>query len=308
LPSRTPPPEPSSTLYPTNTQTLTPTQVGGGSGQIAFASDITGVNQIYYINVDGTGRQPITDVAEGACQPGWSPDGQKLVFISPCNANKDYYPSSVLFIINVDGTGLLPLPTLGGGDYDPAWSPDGARIAFTSLRSNGRPHIHIYSLLDNTTIDISTEYAFDNQPAWSADGKQIIFSSSNGNFTSLWVMDADGSNRKQFSASNNYLNTNSSWSPDGMTVLFTQLTAVGGIPRLMVAPFQFTDYTEFRLGQESLPMREAVFSLDGYWIAYEGWMAGFSHDIYIMAVTGAGRQQVTTEPRIDFDPAWRPLP
>ena len=62
------------------------------------------------------------------------------------------------------------------------------------------------------------------------------------------------------------------------------------------------------LFRSAVPMREAVVSPDGYWIAYEGWLAGTSHDIFIMAISGAGKQQMTIDPRIDFDPAWSPVP
>jgi hypothetical protein len=50
-----------------------PTPIGGGSGQIAFASNQTGVMQIYLINVDGTNLIQVTDMPSGACQPAWAP-------------------------------------------------------------------------------------------------------------------------------------------------------------------------------------------------------------------------------------------
>ena len=54
-------------------------------------------------------------------------------------------------------------------------------------------------------------------------------------------------------------------------------------------------------------MREARYSPDGYWIAVEAWPE-IGHMIYIMSSSGAGRQNFTNNPRIDFDPDWRPVP
>ena len=80
-----------------------PTPLGGGGGLIAFASDRSGMPNIWVINVDGTGLKQLTDLQDGACQPEWSPEGERLVFISPCDDDKDYYYGAGLFMMNADG-------------------------------------------------------------------------------------------------------------------------------------------------------------------------------------------------------------
>src|SRR6185503_764601 len=61
--------------------------------------------------------------------PNWSPDGEKIVFVSSRNGTRDIY------VMNADGTGQTRLTTDPEWDADPAWSPDGTRIVFTSVRS-----------------------------------------------------------------------------------------------------------------------------------------------------------------------------
>jgi Tol biopolymer transport system component len=295
------------TIAPTDTPTPFPTPTGGGGGQIAFASKASGNFQIYAINSDGTGRRQITNLPEGACQPDWSPDGKRLVFISPCDTINDYYPGSAMYIINEDGKGLLPLPTLAGGDYDPKWSPDGNKIAFTSLRNSGRPQLYVLNLEDNLVTPISEKFLTDFQPSWSPDGKQIVFISTRKQGQQVWVMDADGKNPQQLTRRNNgILNYRPSYSPDGKNIIFTQYVSEGSVPRVLVAPVNFEDYTEYRVSD--LPMRDAVYSPDGFWIAFEGWLVGGSHNIYIMSATGAGLTPVTDDDTLDFDPDWRPSP
>ena len=142
------------TAIVTSTQTLEPpldftptpgdapipvaTSLGGGSGQIAFASTRSGLSQLFLVNTDGTDLTQITNMDQGACQPSWSPDGLRLVFISPCVGRGEFYETiyneSSLYIINADGTELKQLTQAPGSDFDPAWSPNGERIAFTSVR------------------------------------------------------------------------------------------------------------------------------------------------------------------------------
>jgi serine/threonine protein kinase len=308
---------PTDTLAPTLTPTLTDTPVPtasptsmptplGGASQIAFASDSTGIPQLYIINSDGSGRRQITEIPEGACQPDWSPDGRRLVFISPCSVSKDYYPTSSLFIVNTDGSGLLPLPRLSGGDYDPAWSPDGERIAFTSTRNSGRPQIYVIDLKDQSVTGLSDKYSYETQPSWFPDGRRILYVATRGSDQRIWTMDADGKNRQPFSFSQGFIDFKPELSPDGQTVLITQYVRIGGIPRVAIVPFNSDEYVEYRIGNGPLPMREAVFSPDGLWLAFEGWTGETGHDIYLITVTGAALTRLTTDPRWDFDASWGP--
>jgi len=253
------PPTDTEVIPPTATITLTamPTPLGGGNGEIAFAADVDGVVQIYVMEVNTFETRQITDLEGGACQPSWSPDGQKMIFISPCKRFQDFYPGAAMFIINVDGTGIYPIPTEPGGDYDPDWSPDGKKIAFTSLRMKQRPQIYIYDLESGTFDNLSEPYSRDMQPSWSPDGSKIIFVTERRGNSQVWVMDPDGRNQLQFSHNISYRNTSPRWSPDGQTIIFTQLLGANGIPKLMIAPFDLENYNEYRVTQDQIPMRDA---------------------------------------------------
>ncbi len=302
-PTRTP-------LPPTLTMTPTPqpTAIGGGSGQIAFASDRSGTTQIWLLNADGSGEAvQITNMPEGACQPAWSPDGQRLVFISPCDKNQELYPGASLFIINADGSGLMPLPNVPGGDFDPAWSPDGNFIAFTSLRNSGRTRIYLLDLRDNSVKRLSEQYSYDRQPAWSSDGSKIAFVTSQKGPIQIWTMDADGKNQQLYTRSANYINLHPVWSLDDEVILFTQIRPGGGLPGLAAVSYKDGEYSEYRYNLGPWPAREARYSPDGLWIAFESWPEGQNHDIYVMAAGGAARTRLTTWEGLDFDPAWRPL-
>jgi serine/threonine protein kinase len=300
---------PTQTPAPTNTTMPSPTPLGGGFGQIAFASDRTGQPQIWMINIDGSGLKQITDAQWGACQPDWSPDGSRLVYVSPCDGNKEYYRGSGLFIINADGTDPVSLPVQGFGDYDPAWSPDGKKIAFTSIMPVDRPKILVMDLESGEIQNLSMEFNRDIQPEWTSDGDQIIFVTTREGPYQIWTMSPDGSNQTRFSLSGELKNTNPVVSPGDSTLIFTQSRGEGSVPHLRGAIFPDGAKEEFDVYPFSgiLPARDANFSPDGFWIVFESWPNGVLHDIYYMAPNGAEFTRLTTDPALDFDPIWRPF-
>lgn len=296
------------TASPTATFTPVPTLMGGGRGEIAFASDATGTIQLYLVGVDGTNLRQLTDLEEGACQPDWSPGGNRLVFISPCPGNRESYPGAALFILEMDTGTIQALPTAPGGDFDPDWSPDGSKILFTSVRKGGRPQIHAYDFETNSVYMVSDPetYSLDFQPAWSPDGNRITFVTNRKGPYQIWFMDKDGKNQELFSRTADLVNMFPRWSPDGQVIMFTQSQAPGRIPMVVLSSLDEEGLHNQRVTSSLTPMREASFSPDGIWIAYEGWPEGQNHDIYIITTNGSGRVRLTTDPRLDFDPVWRP--
>jgi Tol biopolymer transport system component len=297
------------TLFPTETFTPAPTPLGGGAGQIAFASNRSGSAQIWMIDVEGSHLTQITEIPEGACQPSWAPDGMRIVFVSPCEKHQEAYLRSSLYIINVDGTGLTPLPTVAGGDFDPAWSPDGRYIAFTSLRGDFRPKLYLLDLDNNNEVTLLTDEGTKNmQPAWSRDGKKIAFITTRRGPQQVWIINPDGSSPEIFTRSASLRNASPDWAPNGLEILFTQDDPGKSLPWLSSAEVGAADTRGLRIYPDSgAPMREAEYSPDGVWIVMEAWVRGENHDIFMMLFNGSLLTQLTEERSWEFDPAWRPV-
>lgn len=310
VPTSTITPTATLTPTPTNTPTPSPTPLGGGYGQIAFASDRSGIPQIYVVNLDGNNPRQLTNMPEGACQPDWSPDGWRLVFISPCRGIQDTYPDANLYIVNEDGKDVTPLLTTPGSSFEPAWSPDGYLITFTSMRDR---HMQIYllDLRDNSIKQLTNKPGISDarQPAWSPSGNQIVYSAKRYNAYQIWTMTSLGQTQEQLVRSgSDFWDFLPTWSHDGDYVLFNQRKADKPLIQSWLMSIRFDNRsmlgTQIKVG--SLPVIDVAPSPDGFWLVFESF-ENKNHDIFITTVTGAGRQKVTTHPGNDFDPAWRPI-
>lgn len=283
------------------TPTIQATPVGGGAGRIAFASDRSGIPQIWLMDSDGGNPTQITNLPDGACQPGWSPDGSRLVITSPCPDFKDSYKGSSLFLINNDGSGLMPLVSKPGGDFDPAWSPDGTRIAFTSLRLGNIPYIFLYDLAENTSERITNTSTNEKRPAWSPDGNWIAFESTRLGDSQIWLMNITGDTVREHTGRDSGVASHPTWNPSGDIILFS-LGARN--PVIAARQVNLPAAPVVRLTDLS-PAVNAGVSPDGYWVVFQA-LQNNNLNIYRMTINGAMLTAITDETAKDFDPSWRP--
>jgi Tol biopolymer transport system component len=182
--------------------------------KIVFISGRSGNNEIWVMNADGSGQTQITHTVLGSCNsPAFSPDGSKIVY-------ENYIVGGNIWVINADGSGLKQL-TSTDNDFDPIWSPDGSKIAFHRFISS-KYDIFVMNAADGSgQTDISLDpSSSDVYPEWSPDGRMITFTSMSGG---VWVMNADGSGRKQLSTPPGILQDfTPAWSPDGAKIAFVR--------------------------------------------------------------------------------------
>ncbi len=157
----------------------------GTQEQIAFVSTREGNADIYLVNADGTGLVNLTHHPASDGDPAWSPDGEKLVFVTDRGTGG-------LVVTNADGSGLVGIGVPSA--QAPTWSPDGAKIAFAALTLPGGSS-DIYSIDADPVGGLRrlTSTFSEYEPSWSADGATIAFQSNRDGNAEIYLMNADGS-------------------------------------------------------------------------------------------------------------------
>jgi dipeptidyl aminopeptidase/acylaminoacyl peptidase len=115
----------------------------------------------------------------------WSPDGKEILFVSNREPNQDEFFNYDIFTLKVSDNSIRRLTATESNEYEPLWSPDGKRIVFRGTRRG---------LTDRETTMEDTH---------------------------VWVMNADGSDRREIGAVLDDRQGLPRWAPDGSAVYFT---------------------------------------------------------------------------------------
>ena len=104
----------------------------------------------------------------------------------------------------------VPIKTDEGTWMDIDVAPDGATLADTALAE-----IYTMPITGGTPKRIAEGLSWEVQPRFSPDGKRIAFTSDRAGGDNIWVMNADGSDKRQVTKEDFRLLNQPTWSPDG---------------------------------------------------------------------------------------------
>ena len=231
-------------------------------GKIIFSSTATGNEEIWSINVDGSGQKQLTNDSADDSKPVGSPSDNVIYFASNRSGTVQ------IWRMNADGSNQTQFTTSEGGypllvtpdgqyvyyqhgldkslrrvskdgkmtetlwekgAYRFAVSPDGTKAAFVEKSSSGRI-LKIISTADKKTVEIFqpavAEYKMP-EVAWMPDGKSLVYILMDENYEnhSLWLQPLGGQQPQKISDLGDEEIAESSGfsvSPDGKSVAYIQ--------------------------------------------------------------------------------------
>jgi TolB protein len=271
---------------------------GVASTEIAFISNRTGAPEVFVMGADGSDVRQATHNKSINNFPGWSPDGNTILYTSYREAHR---PALYVLTRGTQSPGrvfrnLVP----GAQQFRGVFDPSGGKVAVV-ISVEGNSDIWLVNRDGTGGRRLTNERSLEVSPSFSPDGRRMVFVSDRVGSPQLYIMDLDSGNVRRLTFNGGY-NTAPAWSPDGKWIAYESRVG-GGFDLWLIDPE----------GTANSPLVEnprndvsATWSPDSRKIAFSSDRRGRPSIYVVDAPTGANLRQLTREGSSNTSPAWGP--
>jgi Tol biopolymer transport system component len=278
---------------------------GGTNGKLVVNVDnsVTGTEQVYTVDPDGTNQQLIQDNAEVGQ---WSPDGRQVGLALSSG-------QQLLLDVDTGATTDLGLseryPDLGL--FCGVWSPDGSRLACEGFGQTDGSLNGVYTVRSSDgggLQRVTSEPNGDDCPSdYSPNGKRLVITRASDTSYEIDTVKLDGSGLKQITpAGTDFDFCSGSWSPQGNEILYSAHVPDTDRSTIWAAHFDGSGLRKIpvpgcggpRSDPSSIGCSSPVWSPDGNKIAFSRHtlLPTEQFDLYTVNANGSGLFQVTSTP------------
>lgn len=268
-------------------------QPGYFSTRIAYVIKSGPNFELQVADADGMNAATALRSREPIISPAWSPDGQRLAYVS-------FEQKKPIIYVHTLATGQRRVvANFKGSNSAPTWSPDGNQLAVV-LTKDGQSQLYVLNADGSGVRRLASSSGIDTEPFWGNDSN-IYFTSDRGGSPQIYRISAGGGSAQRVTFDGSY-NVTPRLSADGTLLAF--ITRNAG--RFQVA-VQDLATRQTTILTDSARDESPSFAPNGRMILYATESGGRG---VLSAVSSDGRvkQRLTVQAADVREPAWGPQP
>ena len=249
---------------------------------------------LFIADYDGHNPRAIVNSKYSIISPRWSPDGEKIAYVS------FEKKKPVIYVQNIVTGERVLLANFRGNNSAPAWSPDSKKLAIV-LTYSANSQIYTIDADGKNIKQLMRTRSINTEPTWAPNGKEIYFSSDRAGSAQIYKVDIDTNEvvRVTFEGNNN---VSPSLSPDGKLLLF--LNQDGGSYRVAIQNLLSNQVLRLTDGPDD---ESPIFSPNGHMVLFTYKDYGKLSKIGTVSINGLKMTPIDVGSESILESTWVPL-